>query len=1002
MRAIAVGFRAVRGLASAGRRERAAVALAGLLLLGFAPPQNPVEQRLGDAWRWRLIDGPDGTASVFRLVRPGPDKGLLALDDLGPLIYDGLNWRRGPGWTAPTDEAVRDIAPLEDGLLVIGSLSVLTVDKTGSMKAIGPMLSPAMVSQACHHPDGHVDLAIKGHVERAGLKEMVPLLDPPVGVTSITALTHDASGAFWCATEKGIYRQVGNGWESVPCSVPKTEPATLYGLAATAGERMLFLPERLDQDHPALTWNGHELLGVRLDGSATVNDVTPIEGDAFVVATDSSDLLVLRDGVWHKVIVPLAAQDSVVSICTTQDGRLAIALQSGRLAVCEPASTQWESFDTHAAGAGVNVNALAPAAAGGVWVATDQGVLRWDGTRFVDLHLDADLQPLHDITSICEDADGDLWLGSGGAFKGAVRLHQGRWIREADKNGLGQGFVHAIRRYGDELWFALIGGRLEDWNEGGIVRWKKGVFTPWLTGAEGQHLTRAYDVLQRADGTLVAGLRESARMLDGSGWRNDPAGPFYNRTVFALHEAEDHTLWAGFGLRNPGVAVLHDGRWTSLISGTWRHAAAASFAETPDHRLWFASEAGLFLVSHDMSSHDVSQDTCHEVSGLAPMRKFWPVLSDGQGGLWLGTVGAGLQHFRPSDDDPPLVKGLTVSFGENGDVVATWSAVDFWNVTPPEDLSFDLELDGSRVSAGARDGLKAVFHALSPGKHRLELAALDNLGNKRGEPLRHVFDVPQPAWRSRPVLLTSSVIVLVLAWLLVVLRTRRRERALAQAAQHELTERLSQLTLRLLSSQEDERRNLSREMHDDLGQLLTAACLDIERAARLSDPERRTEALRTALRAARDTQQRVREISHMLRPTELDDHGLPQAVATVLSDFTLRSGIDVESRVDLDVEAVPADVANHVFRILQEALTNILRHAKAGTAYVSLRATGGRVELSVRDDGEGFDPASVPPTRRFGLLGMRERAELLGGKFSISSKPEGGTEVSVSIPLPHR
>jgi signal transduction histidine kinase len=282
------------------------------------------------------------------------------------------------------------------------------------------------------------------------------------------------------------------------------------------------------------------------------------------------------------------------------------------------------------------------------------------------------------------------------------------------------------------------------------------------------------------------------------------------------------------------------------------------------------------------------------------------------------------------------------------------------------------------------------------------VTAIDSLGNTAEAPVRHPFTVPPPWWRSAPVLLAAGATTLVLLWLLIVIRNRRRERALATASQHELSERLSALTLRLLSSQEDERRNISREMHDDLGQLLTAACLDIERAARLEDIERRREALRSALRAARDTQRRVREISHMLRPTELDDHGLSQAVTTVLSDFTTRSGIDVESRVDLDGRPLPADVANHVFRILQEALTNILRHARAGTAFVTLQATARHVDLRVRDDGVGFDPLAVPPTRGFGLLGMRERAELLGGKFSIRSQPAGGTEVSVSIPIPHR
>jgi signal transduction histidine kinase len=294
------------------------------------------------------------------------------------------------------------------------------------------------------------------------------------------------------------------------------------------------------------------------------------------------------------------------------------------------------------------------------------------------------------------------------------------------------------------------------------------------------------------------------------------------------------------------------------------------------------------------------------------------------------------------------------------------------------------------------------LNELKPGTHTLRVVPVDSLGNSDEDQTVHTFEVPPPPWRTAPVLAGVGATALALAWLGVVVRNRRRERVSAAHRQRELNERLSALTLQLLSSQEAERRRISREMHDDLGQLLTAACLDIERAARQKDPERRSDALRSALRAARDTQQRVREISHMLRPTELDDHGLPQAVATVLSDFTSRSGIDVESRLEVDHPTIPSDVANHVFRILQEALTNILRHARASTAFVTLRATADRIELTVRDDGAGFDPQGHAPGTSLGLLGMRERSELLGGKFSIRSQPDRGTEVSVSIPLPPR
>ena len=393
-------------------------------------------------------------------------------------------------------------------------------------------------------------------------------------------------------------------------------------------------------------------------------------------------------------------------------------------------------------------------------------------------------------------------------------------------------------------------------------------------------------------------------------------------------------------------------------------------------------------------------DECREISNRLPMRTFWPILADGDDGLWLGTLGEGLLHYRPQDSEPPRVRRLDVGFSESGVALAAWEAVDRWNATPPDELSYRVLLDGRPLPGRVKKGeLQVRLEDLAPGQHEVALEVLDSLGNASANPRPCAFVVPPPPWRSGPVLLAAGATIAVLTWLLVVLLNRRRERAAAASRQRELSERLSVLTVRLLSSQEDERRRLSREMHDDLGQLLTAACVDIERAGKLDDPERRREALRGALGAARDTQRRVREISHMLRPTELDDHGLPQAVATVLHDFTTRSGIEVDSLLDVDGQAVSADVANNVFRILQEALTNILRHANASSVFVALRATDGRIELSVRDDGRGFDPPTVPASSGIGLLGMRERAELLGGKFSIRAQPEGGTEVSASIPL---
>src|SRR5262245_26917895 len=159
------------------------VAVLAPLLAAIAPPQAPVEQRLAEAWRWRILDGPDGAETVFHLVRAGANGEVLALDAKGLVAYDGWKWRREPGWddVQVVDADVHDIAPLGDGALVLTSNEVLTVDAHGTVGPIGGYPSPPFVSPICREPDGSVDLAVNGRIMRAGLQRLDDLMQPPVG-----------------------------------------------------------------------------------------------------------------------------------------------------------------------------------------------------------------------------------------------------------------------------------------------------------------------------------------------------------------------------------------------------------------------------------------------------------------------------------------------------------------------------------------------------------------------------------------------------------------------------------------------------------------------------------------------------------------------------------------------------------------------------------------------------------------------------------------------------
>jgi signal transduction histidine kinase len=268
-----------------------------------------------------------------------------------------------------------------------------------------------------------------------------------------------------------------------------------------------------------------------------------------------------------------------------------------------------------------------------------------------------------------------------------------------------------------------------------------------------------------------------------------------------------------------------------------------------------------------------------------------------------------------------------------------------------------------------------------------------------------VTHVPPPVLAGRAALLLRRLLllsggvlllVLVLAWYLAYAGALRRnhERHLADSEA-----RLRTLSARLLTAQEDERRSLSRDLHDELGQVVTSVTLDLQRAAQAGDPSRKDELIGRALHGAGCLLERLHEISARLRPTLLDDLGLKEAVQSYLGEYERRTGIVPRAELRFEQAPVPPAVSENVYRILQEALTNVAKHAHSSEVYVSLRVAGGLVTLSVRDAGVGLAPDALDG-RRLGILGMRERAELLGGTFALKAEPGGGTEVQVTIPIP--
>jgi signal transduction histidine kinase len=233
----------------------------------------------------------------------------------------------------------------------------------------------------------------------------------------------------------------------------------------------------------------------------------------------------------------------------------------------------------------------------------------------------------------------------------------------------------------------------------------------------------------------------------------------------------------------------------------------------------------------------------------------------------------------------------------------------------------------------------------------------------------------------------------------------RKSEELRLACLHSSNERFRNLSARIQTLREEERTRISREIHDELGQLLTGAKMQLRLIEdRLADRNDRTlnpliDELVEAADTIDETIDSVRRISSGLRPLALDHLGLTAAMSEEAAQFTRRTGIEVQVDLTEWEITLPAEIETTAFRIFQESLTNVARHAEASRVLAHCKVTDEQLLLSVRDDGVGIDGDAINNPGSLGLAGMLERAAAVGGKVEFKSLPGNGTEVVLIIPL---
>ncbi|HHX8315237.1 TPA: cache domain-containing protein [Vibrio diabolicus] len=218
--------------------------------------------------------------------------------------------------------------------------------------------------------------------------------------------------------------------------------------------------------------------------------------------------------------------------------------------------------------------------------------------------------------------------------------------------------------------------------------------------------------------------------------------------------------------------------------------------------------------------------------------------------------------------------------------------------------------------------------------------------------------------------------------------------------EHRLADKnLKELAHKTVMFQEDEKKHLARELHDGINQLLVSSKCHLDLMSHRLEDEKLKSHLDKSQRSLVTAINEVRHISHQLRPSALDDIGLEAALTTLLQDFHSHSGIDIESNFDTQQYKLTSEVATTLYRVAQESLNNIEKHARAKKVTVTLQKMGNMLQLLIRDDGVGFVVNQAVHQQGIGLRNMQERVEFIGGEFELMSELGLGTEITVLLNL---
>lgn len=864
----------------------------------------------------------------------------------------------------------------------------------------------------------------------------------PWGGAGVTSISTDREGSAWIGTQNGLARLTGEGltFYTTAEGLPSNDITSIFsdgqaevwvgttgGLAGWEGGRFRRyttaegLPANairsIRRDNGANLWvttaggelaclrgerfEPHSLGAARSMSSGTtvvdrLSDVrhTLTRGlDGALWLLGDTCLAQIKDGIvtWFELPGDLD-RASIASISGDREGDLWIGTHRGGLLRLRPARLSVLTADE-----GLRAEEILSVLAsrdGSVWIGTNGGGLARlkDGVMTTYTREDGLLNNY--VWSLAEDHEGRLWVGT---WDGLARMDGERCLPLTDSNGRSIGTVLAL--YEDSrgiLWIGTTEG-LKFLKDGRVNR---------LTTSDGLLNNSVRAILEDKRGAIWLATDGGVSCLrQGKFTSYTTRDGLPDNFIRSIHEDRDGSLW--FGTYGNGLARLKNGKFAAITpkQGLFDHTASQILADDRGD-FWMTGNKGIYRAAR-RELNAVADGTLAAVSCVAYGKADGMKEAECNGGsqpagcktadgrLWFPTAAGvavidlatiGENRIPPNvrieevvvDDQPLDVRSRHRLGPEVRRLHLAFTALSFVN---PANVRFKCMLEGFDhrwVDAGT--DREATYTNLRSGSYRFRVIACNNDGVWNTEGASFAFVVRPFYYQTTTFYIVSVLLIL----------------GLVAAVQYEIVHRL-----RARAAVLAERNRIAREIHDTVGQGLSGVVLQLESGElwlATDSAEARARFVRARDLARECLEETCRAIS-ALRPAPLERAGLPEAIRALGESLTFGTGTELTLVVTGRVRALADSIEQDLWRIAQEALTNAVRHAKAGAIRVRLHYRWASMDLSVKDDGIGCEAVNVVSSSGFGLRGMRERAAARGWRLTVASRPAKGTEVSLTVPM---